>query len=285
MKPTLLLIIGLIATTACGPVADPKAERDPTATDSVARRDLPTSDLVRRPSPADWGIRDDLPLSDPGAVPNALCADLYAVTFHPNQSHSESTVEAFKHDTALDIMRYRYYVADHLPGCLAETQSVLEPYLGRDAVEVVPFPEVATLPAAPSFADYNAELYSGPIATPTAEVLPSGYEQFLQQLQQSIAAGPNFGGRYFVLEVSCGEECRSALIYDMRSGLTRSYPFELGRNARFLFRRESRLLGAIWDEESDGRPYCGVRYLDFGGSVVSGEGFSGRVPGRCPPLE
>jgi hypothetical protein len=48
---------------------------------------------------------------------------------------------------------------------------------------------------------------------------------FAQAVKREIAGGPDFAGKYVIVEWSCGSWCINASIADIRSGHTYDTPF------------------------------------------------------------
>jgi len=70
--------------------------------------------------------------------------------------------------------------------------------------------------------------------------------QYRSQINRGVAAGPNFAGRYSIVEIGCGTTCQNLVIVDLQSGRIVAWePAELGSS----FTLESRLL--ILNPDSD----------------------------------
>jgi hypothetical protein len=127
--------------------------------------------------------------------------------------------------------------------------------------------------ASPHFSDYPAEpLFAGKPATP---ILSSKLQRsFRTQIRLGLKRGPNFAGRYRIIQWGCGSNCMVFVVADVKTGHVYDPPFrslwlldlsqrEGSRERRGLeFKPSSRLLIV------DGCPgeSCGTYYYEWVGS-------------------
>ncbi len=103
------------------------------------------------------------------------------------------------------------------------------------------------------FEDWPATEALGPGAGP---VLPdfagrdAWAREFRTAIRDGMAGGPNFAGRWSVIEIGCGTGCRFAYLVDHATGRVLPFPYGRGEKNQMEIEEEvgSRLLRVSWLE-------------------------------------
>jgi hypothetical protein len=117
---------------------------------------------------------------------------------------------------------------------------------------------------------------------PTSSYLPAGASpvtpdfagrdnwasNFRTRLNEGVAAGPNFAGRYVVVEIGCGTSCRFAYIVDAANGQVFPFPYggEENYQMQLAYRVDSDLIKVNW---LDGTDTCIHQDLLWNGANLS----------------
>ncbi len=100
--------------------------------------------------------------------------------------------------------------------------------------------------AAPRFESFPAkDIFKGKPAAP--KLVSKSQRRFRTQILDGAGKGPNFAGRYTIVQWGCGASCVSSVIVDARTGAVYALPFEtlsFGMDVQepFSFRQDSSLL-------------------------------------------
>lgn len=139
-------------------------------------------------------------------------------------------------------------------------------------------------------ADYPADRFlKGKPVLPTFQGGNAWAATFRTRIHDSVELGPNFAGRYIVVEMGCGTGCLTALLVDGENGNILDLP--LGGEAHYqlsmTYSVNSRLLQAVWmDVSSENSNECIAQaYLISDGEFDLLEEASFTVPefGHCSP--
>jgi hypothetical protein len=119
-----------------------------------------------------------------------------------------------------------------------DVDSILERICARNAVELL------------SFGDYPASgVYRGTIKFPDFRGRDKADAIYRTRITEAMREGPNFAGKYTLIQIGCGTGCRFYPIGDVETGHT--MPFPLGGedygHLDLYFRLESALVLAVWD--------------------------------------
>lgn len=137
---------------------------------------------------------------------------------------------------------------------------------------------LAQPPAAPRFTDYPVStIYRGRPAAPKFDADDFYLDRFIEAVTYSSAHGPNFAGHYAIAQWSCGSDCRSMEVVDVKNGrIFREAPYGMmaiaGRFAGLSFKVNSRLLIAEgcfdndWNDEHREPRDCGRKYFEWTGT-------------------
>lgn len=108
-----------------------------------------------------------------------------------------------------------------------------------------------------------AEVYRGPTKMPDFRKRDRAYNHFRTRIREGMKAGPNFAGRYSVIQIGCGTGCSFAFIGDNRTGRVADFPRggEANMYMQLDYRLGSRLMAAQWADHSAGR--CHVEFFEF----------------------
>jgi hypothetical protein len=84
------------------------------------------------------------------------------------------------------------------------------------------------------------------------------------RIRVGLQAGPNFSGRYSVIEIGCGTSCLFAFVADAKTGEVFSFPYggEEQLEMQLEYKIESRLLKVTWRQDENS---CMQQYLEFNG--------------------
>jgi hypothetical protein len=104
------------------------------------------------------------------------------------------------------------------------------------------------------FGDYPAApVYRGKIKFPDFHGRDKADAIFRTRITQGMREGPNFAGKYTVIQVGCGGGCRFYSIADLTTGRVIQFPLggeEYG-HLDLHFRLESGLVIAVWDDYAE----------------------------------
>lgn len=94
--------------------------------------------------------------------------------------------------------------------------------------------------ALPRFADYPADdKFTGNPALPDIKSAPN-VRKFTSRIREGARTGPNFAGRYTIVDWGCGSDCQAFVIVDAKTGAIHSPAFTSSRG--LLYRSDSSLL-------------------------------------------
>jgi hypothetical protein len=85
------------------------------------------------------------------------------------------------------------------------------------------------------------------------------------RIRGGLKEGPNFAGKFSVIEVGCGAECRGVFIADNKTGQVFNFPRggEENTGLGLLYDIDSRLMVAQWkDYDADA---CNIEYFEWTG--------------------
>ncbi len=116
-------------------------------------------------------------------------------------------------------------------------------FAGMAAVLLFPLISAAAAVAEtplPRFADYPVkEWFTGKPVPPDFKNDPDA-KRFATRIREGATKGPNFAGRYTIIEWGCGSECQSFAIVDAKTGAIFSPPFSTAWG--MMYRLDSSLL-------------------------------------------
>lgn len=89
------------------------------------------------------------------------------------------------------------------------------------------------------------------------------FNSFRTRIRDGMREGPNFAGRYTLIQIGCGAGCSFVILADNQTGRPASFP-RGGEEHMYLsldYRRESRLVAAQWLNNATST--CVVEFFDF----------------------
>lgn len=89
------------------------------------------------------------------------------------------------------------------------------------------------------------------------------FNSFRTRIRDGMREGPNFAGRYTLIQIGCGAGCSFVILADNQTGRPVSFP-RGGEEHMYLsldYRRDSRLVAAQWLD--NGTSKCVVEFFDF----------------------
>ena len=110
----------------------------------------------------------------------------------------------------------------------------------------------ALIPAATaSYAQQDTiSVYRGPVVSPNFTGRDRAFAPYRTRIITELNRGPNFAGRYAIIEIGCGTSCRIAFIADLQTG--RMYRFPYGGEAYYglwlTYTVRSDMISAQWLE-------------------------------------
>jgi hypothetical protein len=105
---------------------------------------------------------------------------------------------------------------------------------------------VATAATPHSFEEFP--VYRGPPQMPDFQGRDRQFRDFRTRLRNGIREGPNFGGRYKVIQFGCGTGCSVVLVADVSTGQVYSFPHggEGDQQLQLEYRISSNLIRSWW---------------------------------------
>ncbi|SCM79507.1 conserved hypothetical protein [uncultured Pleomorphomonas sp.] len=115
-------------------------------------------------------------------------------------------------------------------------------------------------------ADYAVRaIFSGKTQLPDFKNRDRDFNTYRTRIREGMRAGPNYAGRYSVIQIGCGTGCSFVIVGDNQTGRPMSFP-RGGEDNMYLqlqFQLDSRLLTAQWANYDSGK--CYVEWFDFDG--------------------
>jgi hypothetical protein len=116
-------------------------------------------------------------------------------------------------------------------------------------------------------------VYRGPVVMPRFVGRDRDFAPFRTMIREAMAAGPDFAGRYRIVEIGCGAGCRFVAVGDVATGRMFRFPYGGEENYELVLRyglRDARVV-ATWlvgDVCHVGRlRWTGRRFLSEGEGV------------------
>lgn len=110
-----------------------------------------------------------------------------------------------------------------------------------------------------SFARFPVtSIYRGPPVMPNFAGRDRGFRDFRTRIRNGIRQGPNFAGRYKVIQFGCGTGCSDVLVADVSSGHIYDFP-RGGEDDQMLqleYRISSNLIRTWWVPDIDNMNRC-----------------------------
>jgi hypothetical protein len=191
-------------------------------------------------------------------------------------------------------MRPLFFLAVLLASC-GQAPASNQPEATEISTAAVAAPAIAA-PAPPSpleqhlraadYAAYAVAPYAGTKRHPDFTGAQRAFRNYRTALREGVDEGPNFAGRFALVQIGCGTNCRKAYLVNVSSGETVQLLFD-GRQSPFnldlFFRSDSALLNAVWwTEPSRQGPFRCIHetyVLREEGLVVLGHA---EAEGECP---
>lgn len=114
--------------------------------------------------------------------------------------------------------------------------------------------------------DYPAAvIYRGKTKLPDFKKRDRDFNSFRTRIRDGMRQGPNYAGRYSVIQIGCGTGCSFIIVGDNKTGRPTNFP-RGGEDNMYLqvqHQLDSRLLTAQWADYDGGK--CYVEFFDFDG--------------------
>ena len=122
----------------------------------------------------------------------------------------------------------------------------------------------STMSARPDPADFPTRtMFSGKTSLPDFRGRDRDFNTFRTRIRDGMREGPNFAGRYSVIQIGCGAGCSFVIVADNKTGRPANFP-RGGEDNMYLdlsYGLNSRLLAAQWLDYDQSR--CILEYFDF----------------------
>jgi hypothetical protein len=96
------------------------------------------------------------------------------------------------------------------------------------------------------FAAYPAEAYGGPRRMPDFDGAARRFRTYRTALGEGAAQGPNFAGKYALVQIGCGAGCNQTYLIDVSTGAVAELHFADETAVEIDNRPDSALLKARW---------------------------------------
>jgi hypothetical protein len=109
------------------------------------------------------------------------------------------------------------------------------------------------------FEKYRApDVYRGSLTMPNFYGRDRDFVGYRTRIRGGIKDGPNFGGRYKVIQFVCGTGCSFVLVADVSTGQVYSFPHggEYDQSLQLEYRISSMLIRAQWIPNLENRNRC-----------------------------
>ena len=120
-----------------------------------------------------------------------------------------------------------------------------------------------------SFPDYPAEVYQGSVTLPDFSGTAKTFAQYRTRISEAVQTGANFSGTMAVVEFGCGSGgCREGYATNVQTGEVYRLPVGGGEDMylSLIYKPDSSLLQAQWQEGSSDRPICTRAFYQWTGS-------------------
>lgn len=112
-----------------------------------------------------------------------------------------------------------------------------------------------------------SDVYKGKVRLPDFRKRDRAFNSFRTRIRDGMRAGPNYAGRYSVIQFGCGTGCSMVIVGDNKTGQPKDFPLggEANMYLTLRFNLKSRLMTAQWADLDADR--CYVEFLDFDGTA------------------
>ena len=102
------------------------------------------------------------------------------------------------------------------------------------------------------------EVYRGPPVVPDFQGRDRDFKNYRTRIRNGIKEGPNFAGRYKVIQFGCGTGCTVVIVADVSTGRVYSFPHggEYDQELRLEYRISSNLIRAWWVPNPENTDRC-----------------------------
>lgn len=111
----------------------------------------------------------------------------------------------------------------------------------------------ATASIAPYSHAQQIPVYRGAVKYPDFAGRDKAYAYLRTRIVEEMRTGPNFAGRYAVLQLGCGSGCSSVLVADVSTGRVYGFPYggEIYQMMTLTYDIKSNFITAKWVNEKD----------------------------------
>jgi clan AA aspartic protease (TIGR02281 family) len=162
---------------------------------------------------------------------------------------------------AIDNERHALVLRDDAgqPGEQQSAMTVPTPMPPQRAAPAPTAPAPPALPEAGLFDRFSVtEVYRGPSTMPDFEERDRKFKDFRTRIRNGIKEGPNFAGRYKVIQFGCGTGCSFVVVADVSTGRVYSFPHggEYDQGLQLEYRVSSNLIRARWVPSLENMDRC-----------------------------
>lgn len=114
--------------------------------------------------------------------------------------------------------------------------------------------------------DYRVNnLYRGKTLLPDFKRRDRDFNTYRTRIRDGMREGPNYAGRYSVIQIGCGTGCSFVIVGDNKTGRPMNFPRGGDDNLylQLQYQLDSRLMTAQWADQNGGK--CYIEFFDFDG--------------------
>lgn len=140
----------------------------------------------------------------------------------------------------------------------------------KDELGINVFDDSKSVYQVKSFTDYPAQIYRGKLFFPDFNGIDSWAAMYRTRITNGISEGVNFSGKFSIIEIGCGTNCRFVYLADVSSGRVYHFPYggEDNYQLGLVYAADSQLIRATWrDSLEDGYSNCITQTLLWNNSA------------------
>lgn len=119
-------------------------------------------------------------------------------------------------------------------------------------------------------------VYRGAVQYPDFSGIDKAYAMYRTRIVNEMRTGPNFAGRFTIIEIGCGTGCRFVILADLSSGRLYGFPYggEEYYTLSLTYGVKSASITAKWVSDdrclADDLQWNGVRFTSLNKRVIGG---------------